>query len=321
MKSKGKKILAGMGLICVCGGLLGGCSLSKEQQSALDLITSKSDEIIDLLEKNMNLTNSQLSKTEAAEQILIARNKLDFSEFDKLQVEAITEVYSGFFDNKLESYHNTISYKNENNSKSLLVSYKDAKGNLLAEDFTKSDFQNDIHYTMNQYYKDEGSKYFEELEYMSELWDLSRNFDLFAIQDKYTTIEANQIKNIEVLDGGYKFDLYNVLYSTESLAPGEEDFDYVTKVYTQVNIINGCIDKYTSSQIIYKFPKGSLNDFVEDGELIVDIDLILSQLMYGSIEVETRKIEGIFKYDNIDFTEIDAKFAAIEQENNVYNKD
>ena len=50
-----KKILAGacLGLVGAIG--LTGCSMSEEQQKSLDLVTSKSDEIINLLEKIWNL--------------------------------------------------------------------------------------------------------------------------------------------------------------------------------------------------------------------------------------------------------------------------
>ena len=71
MKNKTKKILAGACLGLVGMGALTGCSLNDDQKKALDLITEKSDEIVNLLEKNMQLTNSKLSKEEAYKEINI----------------------------------------------------------------------------------------------------------------------------------------------------------------------------------------------------------------------------------------------------------
>ena len=74
MKKKTRNILAGTCLGIVGMGCLTGCSMSAEQQTALDLITDKADEIVDLLEKNMEFNNTKLTKEEAAEKILLARN-------------------------------------------------------------------------------------------------------------------------------------------------------------------------------------------------------------------------------------------------------
>ena len=76
MKNKTKKILAGVGLGLVGMGCLTGCSMSDEQKAALDLITEKSDKIVNLLEDNMELQNAQLSKTDAAELVALAQTKL-----------------------------------------------------------------------------------------------------------------------------------------------------------------------------------------------------------------------------------------------------
>ena len=53
MKSKTKKILAGACLGLIGMGALTGCGLSADQQAALDLVTEKTDSIINLLEEIM----------------------------------------------------------------------------------------------------------------------------------------------------------------------------------------------------------------------------------------------------------------------------
>ena len=92
------KILAAVGLGITGASVLAGCSLSDDQQKVLDLITEKADTIIELTEKNMQLTNSQLSKADAVEMILLARTKLSLGLYDEMFVDTLGTAYTGFFD-------------------------------------------------------------------------------------------------------------------------------------------------------------------------------------------------------------------------------
>ena len=62
MKNNTKKILAGICLGLVGMGCLTGCAMSDEQKAALDLVTEKTDKIVDLLEDNMEYNNKKISQ-------------------------------------------------------------------------------------------------------------------------------------------------------------------------------------------------------------------------------------------------------------------
>ena len=98
MKSKTKMILAGLALGVVGASALTGCAMTDEQQNALDKVVSKTDELVELIDKNMQYQNSQLSKQEAAEKLLIARNMFEFSKLDEFKITAILTNYVGYFD-------------------------------------------------------------------------------------------------------------------------------------------------------------------------------------------------------------------------------
>ena len=101
MENKAKKILAGVGLGLVGMSCLTGCSLTDSQQKALDLLTEKSDEIISLLEENLELTNSQLSKADAIELLGLARTKLSLGKYNELLMKTTSAAYEGFFEKKI----------------------------------------------------------------------------------------------------------------------------------------------------------------------------------------------------------------------------
>lgn len=78
MKSKTKKILAGVCLGVVGMGALTGCAMSADQKAALDLITEKSDEIVNLLEDNLEFNNEKISKESALDMLKHARIKSQY---------------------------------------------------------------------------------------------------------------------------------------------------------------------------------------------------------------------------------------------------
>ena len=74
MKEKSKKIMAGLGigLALASGGMLTGCSMSDEQQAALDSVIDKTDQIVELLDKQ----SKTLSQAEALRLYEFARTRL-----------------------------------------------------------------------------------------------------------------------------------------------------------------------------------------------------------------------------------------------------
>ena len=72
MKSKTKKILAGVGLGIIGMGCLTGCSLTDDQMGAIDKVVDKTDLLIDLMEKS----NGKLNYEEACRLFKYARQRL-----------------------------------------------------------------------------------------------------------------------------------------------------------------------------------------------------------------------------------------------------
>lgn len=74
MKEKSKKIMAGLGigLALASGGMLTGCSMSDEQQAALNSVIDKTDQIVELLDKQ----SKTLSQAEALRLYEFARTRL-----------------------------------------------------------------------------------------------------------------------------------------------------------------------------------------------------------------------------------------------------
>ena len=87
MKNKAKKILAGVGLGIVGAMTLTGCTMSSEQMDAINKVVEKTDEIIELVDRN----NKQLERQDAILLYKYARAKLQLNKnnvWDNLIVDA-----------------------------------------------------------------------------------------------------------------------------------------------------------------------------------------------------------------------------------------
>lgn len=195
MKNKTKKILAGLGLSIVGMGALTGCSLTGDQQAALDLITDKADEIVNLLEKNMEFNNTKLTKEEAAEKILLARNNAEQGLFNEFEMVMTQANYTGILDKKLESGTGTFIRKLrvDGQKKTAAFFYNEEISQIVY-----SDFENNEHKEYSSYL----GETWQDRDYDSYDFDVSEDF----LSNIYpATITAEDIMDIQVLENGYNF--------------------------------------------------------------------------------------------------------------------
>ena len=273
MKNKTKKFLAGACLGLVGMGCLTGCAMSDEQKSALDLITNKADEIVNLLEDNLEFNNNKLTKEDAAEKILLARAKLDFYDFDQFEMSMIQNAYTGIFDELSSTYtsdENTpfrFLYRKNNNTKVLAS----VEGEDNFDYIITSDFELDKHYKWT-----DTMSSMEEREYST--LDFTQDFYLLN-QIGVDTINAEDIKDIVVNENGY---LFKIFIQSE----GEK-----TEVAISISF-DGYLTKIVAKKIL-KF----------------------EQSQYQDENVVSSFLECTFKYDNVDFSKLDAKIAELSAQN------
>lgn len=272
MKNKTKKILACATLGLVGMGCVTGCSMSEEQKKALDLITEKSDKIINLLEDNMEYNNKNLSKEEAAEKILIGRNVFKFANFNEFEMSMIQNEYDGVFDTLVNSYTPdpevpyVWKYKKSGDTKIFATI-----GDNELNDICISNFATDEHL-----YWGKNDVTFKNRVYQTDDF-IFDHFDSFLSGFVATEITSSHIKDIVITEDGYEFSTF---VNSPSMAID-------TEVESRFNVsFDGYITKW-----ICKGVKNISNDY------------------------ESFYIEFNFKYDNVDFGNIDAKISQLTNQN------
>ena len=255
MKNKTKKILAG-----ICFGLIGttclaGCSMSKEQKATLDLLTEKSDEIVEILEENINYNNQKLTKEAAFDMFREAKHKssylldessilnINFTATNVLTGEKLLEkspIYDFSTDVKklFDNNNNVVKFDLNSENNSYVASYNGQQIELTRKEAS------------------------EHVKYV--------NIDVFSMIGLTSiNIGVENITNVTYDENGYKF---NVIYSVMR-ENNENDFDKDT-FYCTFNI-KDYLFKSIDIQLIRE--SGDQNDFIEDleGKRIKD--------MYGLI--------------------------------------
>ena len=284
------KILAAAGLGVMGATLLTGCSLSKEQQMALDLVAEKADKLIELTEKNMQLTNSQLSKADAAEMILLARTKLALGLYDEMYVNTIGTAYTGYFDKVIGNAQGIAPHVYFRKTKDFkYVGLGDYDGTLVV--VTKADFTKDKIYT----YTEAGTV---ESNYDSNCFDLSSQLDIFNMLG-FGTVTAEDIVNIENLDGSYKFNLMKSFYDGEGTAVSMHILLSTVEISKTGDIL-GCEFDLVNKALPKEDVKLAGEDIVEgvDGMPIIE--------NYDDITVAALNYKTIYKYTDIDFIPVEA---------------
>ena len=306
MENKTKKLMAGVGLgVALCTGAVGmaGCSMTDEQKEALDLITNKADQLVEIIEDNYNYNNKVLTKSEACEQLLIARNFFDFGELKQVKAVFNSKSFDGVFDSLLTSSTAEVNYKHSDDQKYLFLNKTNAEGEY-ERDYLKSDFEANKHYSYHETYNN--TPRYSEGGYNLINWDLGRQLDPLAGLGYSADILPEDIKSITILENGYQFDIYVC----------QAQGDSVRKVNFKFTIKNGKIDKVDFSAVYYSFPENALDAYIDDKDnLLVDVDYLSHMFADSDINVYSQKASITYQYDNIDFAEIDAKFATIEADN------
>ena len=203
-----KKILA-TGALCGCAMAmpfgLAGCSMSADQKEALDLVTEKADDIIDLLETNMDYSNKKLSKEDAAEKIFVAKKRAEnaFLYYDNCEISFNHTPYSGLLDYEdgYSSGNGIIKTRKNGDKKTIAVFNKDGLYTI-----THSDFAVNKHFL----YQD---GIWAEREYSSADF-----VSFLALLKQYPDVVAEDVCSIEQTSIGYKFDTYIVTENEYVLA-------------------------------------------------------------------------------------------------------
>jgi len=228
MKNKTKKILATACLGLVGMGAMTGCAMSDDQKAALDLISGKADKLVELLESNMEYNNTKLSKAEAAEKILLGRNRFILSDFDKFQMSMIQNQYEGVFDSIELTYTDDETtpygwlYKKDGDVKTKAVLNGDDIHYMVI-----SDFEEDKHTIW-----EDGQNSFLDREYESDDFSMD-SFSGFLEEFVGPVITEDDIKDIKVTDSGYEFTVVNIIEDSGTMTCESRLFvtfdNYITK--------------------------------------------------------------------------------------------
>lgn len=281
------KILASVGIGVMGATLFAGCSLSEEQQRALDLVTEKADKLIELTEQNMKLANSQLSKADAAEMILLARTKLAMGLYNDLYIETNGSMYSGLFDHKIgdaQDMFPRVYFRKTDDFKYFAMGRRD--GSIV--EVRKADF------TKEKLYVYSGAST-EVMDYETSDFALDATVtDIFS-RLGYGTITTDDIVNIENLQDSYKFRLMKNSYDVYESNVAIKTTLSTIEISKSGDIL-GCDIDY----VVKSVPK---TDVEFDGDNIVEgedgMPIVKSIVDANIVSVEYKTT---YKYSGIDFT-------------------
>ena len=298
MKNKIKKILAGVGLGLVGVGCLTGCAMTDDQKAALDLITEKSDEIVNLLEDNLAYNNEKLSKEAAFDMLKHARIKsqyvLNESNICSLSVVMEEELVKdslwtmdAVYDFSQDVKKMMVSMSNGEDGKDISIAYCDLENN---------DNSYDAEYVDGQ----------PVLEGLSEGWyaiNVNTNIDALS-QAGIQTINLEDITRVTVNDAGeYTF---NVMKTSIV----ENNSEYIQIVNFAEIVVKDYLFKSVKVQSISKvgsellFVKDMNDEHIEDG--------YGSYLFSGTI-TSIINMTAEYKYGNdVDLSELNSRIADID---------
>lgn len=304
MKNKTKKILATACMGLVGMGLLTGCSMTDEQKAALDLITEKSDEIVNLLEENMQLQNSQLSKTDAVELVALAQTKLKLNIYDELYMKTTSTAYEGFFEKKLGAAQSNapfVYYKKTDAMK--YGALCDFDGSLVI--IQKADFENNFAYMYNAKLDQK-----QATEFSSGMFDLGSQVDPLSLIG-LTHIAVDDIVNIETTEYGYKFNILATVYKSNN--DGGIENHIVTTYMSTFEITKDANFKSGTFNVVNKSYTAEEVEKV-DGQVVLDEDGLPVLNVYTCKNISSITYDVEYQYEGINFGFIDDKIAEIEAE-------
>jgi hypothetical protein len=291
MKNKTKKIIAGLGLALVGGATLTGCSMTEAQQKALDKVVEKTDEIIELVANNMTMQNAKLTKEEAAEKIMLARNYFLSKNLNvKMQMEQ--KFYETFYGNTV--LEDSICNYQINDVNCIRGMSENSNG----KNYFKNDYKNEVCYK----YREVGeSKNFE----INEPYDYDPLFSALSF-DLVTacsleTVTPDMIVGLETIEGGYNFSIF--YHRTDKINSAE-------RIKVELTIVN---ERFTAFDIeLIRLKNGELESSKFESLTAEQVFTIFAQ-QGRHIDVQVHTYAGTYEYD-LDTKDIDAKFAQIESE-------
>lgn len=319
-------------LTCICLALIGcftltGCSLTAEQQNALDIITDNTETLVGSLDSYLDGVNSQISKEKAVE--IISRSRLNFlmSNFNEIELNVNLEMYSGFEDQLLGGNNSTTTYYIKDDIKIQSDTYVDFTYDPVSGEnvysapsktLKKSDFGKGIHYS----WRFDGSEQDPDLqesfaasEYSTNMWSLNW-LDMFGqIPISYFgEIQKEDIYDIKAIEGGYEFSLVtNVSTLAETKLSSYEEGDTVELFYLllDVKIVGDYIVEINFKGVQITIDIAHLlhneTDILLDSKGVPTIDY-----MDETTGVVTMKADINYQYENINKSEIEAKISEIE---------
>ncbi len=312
MKNKlGKKLLVGGACACMLltGGLtLSGCSLSDEQQKALDVLVANTETLVNDFGSYLDGQNAKIDKEKAVEMIEKSRLNFVMSNFDNLQMTAKMYAYQGYEDVLRYSSQRDVYFSVQDGVK---IEADIMDGNF--ESVSKSDFNNDLHYSYSNY---ENNEVFNKVEYTTNVWT-TYWLDIFSQTPvSYVgNITEDDIYNIKAIEGGYEFEIVaQVSNITETdLSKYEEDAEAVMyNIIMKVEIKNDYITKVDFKGVQTTVPVTNLLKTNENQTIVLDLKGMPTIDSYEEAEVVTMVMDVEYKYSDIDYSAIENKIAEIE---------
>ena len=307
MKRNGKKLLAGVGLALVGGMTIAGCGMTEEQQAALDKVVDKADEIIELVDSNMSMQNAKLSKEEAAEKIMLARNYwLSKNLQMKLYYDNVS--YNGFYDKASQKYSVTAYYlKDEDMFRSVTIAGENENYDTY---YKKRDYKKNVYYDYSEY-SNTGNEHFSSSTYTNtESFKEIYGADIVA-QCGFGAITPDMIMDLDVVENGYTFTVINYEISEDGVSGYN-----VSRNKLVITLENDKITSFNAEHISLDV-KESFNGLEKDAEgNFVDPEDIVFAAMVCSNDLEKVGVityQGYYQYENLNLTDVNDKYTAIEK--------
>lgn len=326
MKNSGKKILASLALGVIGAMTLTGCSMTEDQQDALDTALTRSEELIEVLEeqnvkndeiiskleeqnnelqesnekyeniiKQLEDQNIDIHKQRIAEIITENRNAWVFSDIEKIQFTRTIETYDGLFDKLNYCSNTTYVLGKENGTRICYYNESTLDENMTM--YAKADFENDIYYSFSSENDEDPVFALDDGEGKSSYTMV----DMFIQVGFWGDISSDEIYDVELTKNGYKFKLKNIVYYddndtyVEDLALYELDVEIVDDKITKVECIGFSIDETFEKKL------------VEDAVYFLIF-------MASNYEVETYKVSVTYEYENVDIKSVKDKLLEIEND-------
>ena len=301
MNKKFKKILATccLGVVGCLG--LAGCSLTSNQQEALDRVVESADNLTSSLEDYFALHNSSLNKEAVEEKLNIINLDFQMEAYDQVHMTYKRQLYEGVFDVANGSQSIDIYIQNKDNVRKSYINEKDIASDsgeeIIIEEVYKSDFNENVFYTWSL--KDGLTNH---PDYVKSKWEIS-DIDIF---ETYQNITAEDIYDIKSEDRVISFRLIKRLYG--------KDNNFITYQNMYVELKNNKITTIDADFIYITFEDGAVL-MSEDGPMLDKYGMpIVSDKTKASYSSE--KLIVTYEYEDADFSIVDNKILEIENNEN-----